>query len=581
MCGILGYTSQLEFLEYNELVSMLKSLEYRGYDSWGMSYLKNNQISLIKNVGKIPELEKNDDKTNLALGHTRWATHGGVTVNNAHPHMSQNKKITLIHNGIIENYESLKSKLINYQFKGQTDSEVIANYLEKYLDDNSIMESFFSILKLLNGTYALSFILENKNKIYFARKDSPLVLGISENGNFLSSDVTSFYTKTKNVVYLEDGDYGYISGNKFKIYNNGIEVHRDISKIDWDIEKANKGDFEHFMLKEISEQADVVTNIVNQDMSNISRIINNIKEKNVYIVACGTSYNAGLAASYEFLKNGKMVQVIQAHEFKNYHNFIDKNTAIIAISQSGETIDLLDSIKSLKGIADIISVVNVKGSTLDRLSDYRIYMNVGPEVAVLSTKSYTASLSILFLIANSINSTNVDNSVVSLKEIIRNIYYLTSDSARKYTKELAQMLKYSKSLFTIGRGRDYATAMEAALKIKEVSYIHAEGFAGGEIKHGPIALIENNSPCIVFVPNNNPEEILSNAQELKARGGFIIGISEKNHSVFDYWIKVIGNDKYSPILKTIPCQILAYYLAVLKGHDPDKPRNLAKSVTVK
>ena len=354
MCGILGYTSQLEFLEYNELVSMLKSLEYRGYDSWGMSYLKNNQISLIKNVGKIPELEKNEDKTNLALGHTRWATHGGVTVNNAHPHMSQNKKITLIHNGIIENYESLKSKLNNYQFKGQTDSEIIANYLEKYLDDNSIMESFFGILKLLKGTYALSFILENKNKIYFARKDSPLVLGISENGNFLSSDVTSFYTKTKNVVYLEDGDYGYISGNEFKIYNNGIQVQRDISKIDWDIEKANKGDFEHFMLKEISEQADVVSNIVNQDMSNIITVINKIKEKNVYIVACGTSYNAGLAASYEFLKNGKMVQVIQAHEFKKYHKFIDKNTAIIAISQSGETIDLLDSIKSLKGVSDII-----------------------------------------------------------------------------------------------------------------------------------------------------------------------------------------------------------------------------------
>ena len=581
MCGILGYTSHLEFLEYNEIVSMLKSLEYRGYDSWGMSFLKNDKINLIKDIGKIPELEKKDHKTNLALGHTRWATHGGVTVNNAHPHISQNNKITLIHNGIIENYESLKSRLINYKFKGQTDSEVIANYLEKYLDQNSTMESFFEILKLLKGTYALSFILENRNKIYFARKDSPLVLGIGKNGNFLSSDVTSFYTKTKDVVYLEDGDYGYISGNKFKIYNNGIEVHRDISKIDWDIEKANKGDFEHFMLKEISEQAEVVNNIVNQDMSNISGIINNIKKKNIYIVACGTSYNAGLAASYEFLKHGKMVNVVHAHEFKKYHKFIDKDTAIMAISQSGETIDLLDAIKSMKGVADIISIVNVKGSTLDRFSDYRIYMNVGPEVAVLSTKSYTASLSILFLIANSINSNNINDSVISLKEIIRNIYYLTSNSARKYTKELAQMLKYSKSLFTIGRGRDYATAMEAALKIKEVSYIHAEGFAGGEIKHGPIALIEKNSPCIVFVPNNNPEEIISNAQELKARGGFIIGISEKNHAVFDYWIKVLGNDKYSPILKTIPCQILAYYLAVLKGHDPDKPRNLAKSVTVK
>ena len=580
MCGILGYVSEDTELSFEECLLMLKSLEYRGYDSWGLSYKKNNNINLIKEVGKIPLLE-NKDKSNLFLGHTRWATHGGVTKENAHPHLSMNGRVTLIHNGIIENYEDIKNKLVGYNYKGQTDSEILSNYLEKNLNNENTLNSFYGILNELKGTYAISFILENQNKLFFARKDSPLVLGISDKGNFLSSDITSFFNKTKKVVYLEDGDYGYISGNNFEIYNAGKIVHRETKIIDWDIEKASKGDFEHFMLKEISEQAEVVKNIVNQDMSNIENIINKIKNKKIYIVACGTSYNAALAASYEFLKNNKLVTVVQAHEFKKYHKFIDKETAILAISQSGETIDLLDSIKKLKGISDIISIVNVKGSTLDRISDYRIYMNVGPEISVLSTKSYIASLSILYLIANNISKLNLQDSLISLNEIIRNIFYLTSNSARKYTKELAQILKYSSSLFTIGRGRDYATAMEAALKIKEVSYIHAEGFAGGEIKHGPIALIEKNSPCIVFVPNNNPEEILSNAQELKARGGFIIGISEKNHEVFDYWIKVLGNDKYSPILKAIPCQILAYYLAVLKGYDPDKPRNLAKSVTVK
>jgi glucosamine--fructose-6-phosphate aminotransferase (isomerizing) len=524
MCGILGYVSDDTELSFEECLLMLKSLEYRGYDSWGLSYKKNNNINLIKEVGKIPLLD-NKDKSNLFLGHTRWATHGGVTKENAHPHLSMNGRVTLIHNGIIENYEDIKTKLIGYNYKGQTDSEILSNYLEKNLSNENILNSFYGILNELKGTYAISFILENQNKLFFARKDSPLVLGISDKGNFLSSDITSFFNKTKKVVYLEDGDYGYISGNNFEIYNAGKIVHRETKMIDWDIEKASKGDFEHFMLKEISEQAEVVTNIVNQDMSNIENIINKIKNKKIYIVACGTSYNAGLASSYEFLKNNKLVTVVQAHEFKKYHKFIDKETVILAISQSGETIDLL--------------------------------------------------------IANNISKLNLKDSIISLNEIIRNIFYLTSNSARKYTKELAQILKYSSSLFTIGRGRDYATAMEAALKIKEVSYIHAEGFAGGEIKHGPIALIEKNSPCIVFVPNNNPEEILSNAQELKARGGFIIGISEKNHEVFDYWIKVLGNDKYSPILKAIPCQILAYYLAVLKGYDPDKPRNLAKSVTVK
>ena len=578
MCGIVGYISNKEKLKLAKFMTMIKSLDYRGYDSWGVSHL-SDKINLIKEIGKIENTDL-PGESNLILGHTRWATHGGVTKENAHPHLSNDKNISLVHNGIIENYQELKSKLDGFNFSGQTDSEVLTNYIQYKLTEDTL-SSFAQILPDLKGTYAIGFLKRGENKIYFARKDSPLVLGIGKDEKILSSDVTSFFDRTKTVIYLEDGDYGYIEGNSVKIFNSGEEVERKKSTITWDIDKARKGEFEHFMLKEISEQVDVINQVLIQDSKNISSIVNDLKTKNIFMVACGTSYNAALAAEYEFLKQGIMPKVIRAHEFRSYSKFVDKNSIVLAISQSGETIDLIDALKSIKNSgAEIVSIVNVQGSTLDRMSDKRIYMNVGPEICVLSTKSYTASVSILMLLAGCITDT-YETSKANLTEIIRQIYYLTSENSRKYTKELSQLLRYTKHLFTIGRKRDYPTAMEAALKIKEVSYIHAEGFAGGQIKHGPIAMIENGTPCIVFVSNKNNSEILSNAQELKSRGAFIIGVSDKNHDVFDFWIKVIGPDKYSPILRTIPIQILAYYLAVLKGLDPDKPRNLAKSVTVK
>jgi len=578
MCGIVGYISNKEKLKLAEFMMMIKSLDYRGYDSWGVSHL-TDKINITKEIGKIENTDIQGE-SNLILGHTRWATHGGVTKENAHPHLSNDETISLVHNGIIENYQDLKSKLVGFNFSGQTDTEVLTNYIQSKLNEDTL-SSFVDVLSELKGTYAIGFLKRGENRIYFARKDSPLVLGIGSNENFLSSDVTSFFDKTKTVIYLEDGDYGYIEGNSVKIFNSGEEVERKKSTITWDIDKAKKGEFEHFMLKEISEQVDVINQVLMQDSKNISSIVDDLKTKKIFMVACGTSYNAALAAEYEFLKQGIMPKVIRAHEFRSYSKFVDKNSIILAISQSGETIDLIDALKSIKDSgAEIVSIVNVQGSTLDRMSDKRIYMNVGPEICVLSTKSYTASVSILMLLAGCINDT-YKNSKADLTEIIRQIYYLTSENARKYTKELSQLLRYTKHLFTIGRKRDYPTAMEAALKIKEVSYIHAEGFAGGQIKHGPIAMIENGTPCIVFVSNENNSEILSNAQELKSRGAFIIGVSNKNHDVFDFWIKVIGPDKYSPILRTIPIQILSYYLAVLKGLDPDKPRNLAKSVTVK
>jgi len=578
MCGIVGYISKKEKLQLSEFMQMIKSLDYRGYDSWGISYL-TEKINILKDVGKLTNTNL-PGESNLIIGHTRWATHGGVTKENAHPHLSNDENISLVHNGIIENYQEIKNNLKGFNFKGQTDTEVLTNYIQSELDGDTL-ESFEKVLSKLKGTYAISFLKKGEDRIYFARKSSPLVLGIGKEFNFVSSDVTSFFEKTKKVIYLEDGDYGYIEDNKIKIFNSGSEVERKKSTITWDIDKAKKGEFEHFMLKEISEQVDVIKHVLMQDKDNILSISKELKNKKLFMVACGTSYNAALAAEYEFLKKGIMPKVIRAHEFKNYSKFVDENSIILAISQSGETIDLIDALKSIKNSGtEIISIVNVQGSTLDRMSDKRIYMNVGPEICVLSTKSYTASVSILMLLAGCMNE-SYETIKEELNEINRHIYYLTSENARKYIKELSQLLRYTNHLFTIGRKRDYPTAMEAALKIKEVSYIHAEGFAGGQIKHGPIAMIENGTPCIVFVPNDNSDEILSNAQELKSRGAFIIGVSDTNHNVFDFWIKVRGPDKFSPILRTIPIQILAYYLAVLKGLDPDKPRNLAKSVTVK
>jgi glucosamine--fructose-6-phosphate aminotransferase (isomerizing) len=582
MCGIVGYSSTSNSIELSKFVSMIKSLDYRGYDSWGFTFKDENQLKTERQLGKITTPNQQGSAT-FVIGHTRWATHGKVTENNTHPLTSNSNNISLVHNGIIENHQELRNKLKDngFNFYGETDSEVIPNLIEFNLrTSESVLGAFKKTLDELKGTFAITFLHNKSKKIFFARRDSPLTIGVDKDSLIVSSDVTSFIDRTKKVIYLEDGDYGYVN-SEIKIFNKEKEVHREISEIDWDVSKAKKGDFKHFMLKEISEQVDTVKQALIQDSKLIEKITNELKSSEVYIVACGSSYNAAKAAEGEFLKNGLIPRIIHAHEFEQYEKFLSVDSTILAISQSGETLDLINAAKIAKSRgAKINAIVNVKGSSLARLSDKNIFMNVGPEICVLSTKSYTAQVAILMLLASSLIK-KPNESKQEIEEIVRHIYYLTSESARKHTKELSQILRYSNHIFTIGRGRDYATAMEAALKIKEVSYIHAEGFAGGEIKHGPIAMIEHGTPCIVFVPNKNNQDILSNAQELKSRGAFIIGISEKKDEVFDYWIKVLGPDKFSPILRIIPIQALSYYLAIMKGLDPDKPRNLAKSVTVK
>lgn len=583
MCGIIGYLGK-NAIEI--VINGLKKLEYRGYDSAGIGYILNKKLFVEKNVGKIDEVFSKFDlsvKSSIAIGHTRWATTGKVTKENAHPHTDCKNEIAIVHNGIIENHNELRKELIKkgHVFKSETDSEVIAHLIEEGID-KGFESAFMKAIKKLEGSYAILAISKNENKIIGARKESPLIVGVADDGYFIASDVPSFLEETKKVIYLYDGDV-VIVNDGIKIYNKGIEVKREIDSIGWDAEQAKKGVFKHFMMKEISEQANVIKRAILQDEKIIYEIVDAIKNaKGIYFVGCGTAYHACLEGSYIFSKVAKAhVNVCYAHEFPNYVHFITPQSLVIAISQSGETADTLAAIRAAKEKgARVISIVNVAGSTLVRESDKVLLQHAGPEICVLSTKSYTSQLAILVLLAYTLAG-RLKEGKSKLKELIRYIYYLTSKNTQEHVKKLAERLKDVKDIYIIGRGLQYPTALEAALKIKEVSYIHAEGFAGGELKHGIIALIEEGTPCIVFTSKETEKEIINNAEELKARGAYIIGIGPKNNEVFDFFIKVRESEEANSICQIIPIQILAYQLAILRGYDPDKPRNLAKSVTVK
>jgi glucosamine--fructose-6-phosphate aminotransferase (isomerizing) len=435
----------------------------------------------------------------------------------------------------------------------------------------------------LEGNYAILAIHEGDNYIVASRKGSPLVVGVAKNGYFAASDIPAFLEHTKDIVYLYENDF-VVMGEGITFYNlKEGPVIRKIYTVDWDVEQAKKGEFEHFMLKEISEQVDTVKKAIQQDKEIVEKICDAIKtSKGIFFVACGSSYHACLSSSYVFSKvAGIHVNVVLGSEFPNYTHFLNENSLIIAVSQSGETADVLEAVKEAKKKGSkVISIVNVMGSSLTHHSDEFLLLNAGPEICVLSTKTYTSQLALLTLIAYSL-AEDYETGKDKLEFLWNVIYYLTSANMRDSLKKLSERLKDTDHLFTIGRGLQYPTAMEAALKIKEVSYIHAEAFAGGELKHGTIALIEKGTPCIVFVGEGNEKEILSNAMEIKSRGGYIIGVAEKNNEIFDFFIKVPGANCMSPIIQIIPIQILSYQLAVLRGCDPDKPRNLAKSVTVK
>lgn len=591
MCGIIAYVGQKNCAPI--ILNGLRRLEYRGYDSAGVATV-GSDLQIRKDVGRVDQINSKLDFESMpgtiGFGHTRWATHGGVTQKNAHPHVSNNGKIAVIHNGIVENFQELKRFLQQngFTFYSDTDTEVIPNLIEYEMKNGkNFVEATKLALKKIEGYYAVLALNSGERKIVASRRGSPLVVGIGDKETFLASDIPAFLDSTKNVMYLYDYDFIVADDSGISQVFNLKEwkpVERKIYKIDWDIEQAKKGNFDHFMMKEIMEQVDTVERAMKQDEKALLEISNDFKQaKGIFFVAAGTAYHACLAASYIFSRIAKMhINVVLSSEFKNYTDFLNSNTLVVAISQSGETIDTIEAATIAKEkTCKVISVVNVVGSSLTRHADKTLLINAGPEIGVLATKSYTSQVALLALLAYATvgKISELKNKLNFLENVI---YYLTSERTRISIKELAEKLKNTNHIFAIGRGLQYATAMEAALKIKEVSYIHAEAFAGGELKHGTIALIEKGTPCIVFVSKENEKEIISNAIEIKSRGGYIIGISSENNPIFDFWLKVPeANSILTPICQIIPIQILAYQLAILKNLDPDHPRNLAKSVTVK
>ncbi|MBT7903039.1 glutamine--fructose-6-phosphate transaminase (isomerizing) [Candidatus Woesearchaeota archaeon] len=582
MCGIIGYMGEEAALPI--IIEGLQKLEYRGYDSFGFAIENDLHIQTQKFIGSITENKSliSNITGNTGIGHTRWATHGPVCKKNAHPHLSSNKKFIIVHNGIIENFEEIKSNLNKkgFEFYGDTDTEVIAKLIEeKYNQCQNVKQAIQQSLDLIKGAYAIAVVNEiNPNNIFLACKDAPLKLGISDTGIYFASDPIGFLRHTNQVITLEDNDFVEINNKTYTITNNGEVIQRNINNIEWQQKTAEKNDFNHFMLKEIHEQSKNLKNV----FQNSNTTINNIKQllknaRRVLIIGCGTAYHAGLVLKNKLLSKGIIAESIIASEFEQYKT-LTKDDVIVTFSQSGETADLLEVLKNIKKEkkCKVITITNVVQSTITRFSDEVIYLNQGPEIGVASTKAYTGMIAAIELLICE-NPLDFQTQIIKQQEIIAQII----SKQKKQLKIISEKLVAAQDIYLIGRGKNLVTALEGALKIKEISYIHSEGMAAGELKHGTLALIEKGVPVIVIAPTDEKfAETISNALEIKSRGGKIIGISDKPNNAFDEFIE-IPKTKFQEITTIIPLQMIAYNLAIKKGFNPDKPRNLAKSVTVK
>ncbi|HCW32000.1 MAG: glucosamine/fructose-6-phosphate aminotransferase, glucosamine-fructose-6-phosphate aminotransferase (isomerizing) [Candidatus Peregrinibacteria bacterium GW2011_GWF2_39_17] len=593
MCGIFGYLGPRNDAAHMALLG-LKNLEYRGYDSWGVACKTDHHLEIEKHIGKISEVtnlktELEQADTHLAIGHSRWATHGGVTENNAHPHLSQNGKIAIVHNGIIENYLELREELSakGFKFVSETDTETIGHLIEFYYQGN-FEQAFAKAIQRLQGRYAVLAIHKDHNLILAARKGSPLIVGVgsTENEFFIGSDVPAFLQYTNRVMYLDDDQMVIIgeNGAYFLEISTKQVVEKRIITLDLDLESAEKGSFPHFMIKEIMEQKETIQRAINQDTKTIEILAEAIRKAHgTFFIGCGTAGKVALAGSYLFSRIAKKhVNFTFGSEFASYQDFLNEKALLVCISQSGETADTLEAIEvaKKKGVT-VASIVNVESSTMARTSDIVLPIKAGPEKAVASTKATTSQLAILTLLAYA-TANRLKEGQYLLVSTAGEINDMLNPRYEDHIRKLADQIKEVESMYIIGKGLNYAIALEAAIKLQEVSYIHAEGFAGGELKHGPIALISQGTPCIAIVANDETKaDILGNAMEVKARGGYIIGISPDNSEIFDYWIKVPDGGNTSPIVNIIPIQILAYHLAIVRKNNPDMPRNLAKSVTVK
>ncbi|MDP2649291.1 MAG: glutamine--fructose-6-phosphate transaminase (isomerizing) [bacterium] len=587
MCGIFGYVGKQD--NAGEIVlEGIKLLEYRGYDSWGVAVKKGKAIAMEKYVGKIGDAKIKLPKSNIGIGHTRWATHGGVTVLNAHPHMDCKRQIAVIHNGIVENYEELRKILIQkgHKFVSETDTEVIAHLAEEYLKKEGFASAVRDTFNNLKGLNAVIILNSSSREIVAAKTGSPLVVGINSHGFFVASDTSGILKHTNKAIFLEDNQM-VILGDKLKLINlpEGKEIKPNFQTVTWKFEQAEKGQFKHFFLKEISEQPKIVNNIAlyyKEETKKLANLIDNAF--GTFMVACGSASYSALAGTYLFSRIAKKhINFSIGSEFEYIEDYITPKTLVIPISQSGESVDVIEPVvNAKKKKATIVAVVNVLGSTLYRVSDHKILLGAGVEKSVVATKSLTAMLAVLMLTAYTLAKKQKEGEIL-LEKAAENIKIVLQKKYIDKIKLLAEELKQKEHIYVIGRGLSYAVALEVTLKLKEATYIHAEGFAGGELKHGVIALIEKGTPCIVIAPNDETyNDIISNATEIKARGGFIIGIGPRNNDIFDRFLETRDVKDATMIPQVVIAQLLAYYLALKRGiEDPDKPRNLAKSVTVK
>lgn len=596
MCGIFGYFGPRPDGAQMALRG-IKNLEYRGYDSWGIAAKVDGEIRLQKQVGKISEIESLradliEHPTHIAIGHSRWATHGGVTDENAHPHLSHKKEIALVHNGIIENYQELREELKRkgYEFRSETDTECMAHLIEYFMEHGKhpFEEAFKMAIQKIEGRYAILAMCKSENVLIAARKGSPLIVGVGKDDReyYIGSDVPAFYEHTNRVMYLDDSQMVVLDEHGAHFYDTKTQekIEKRVIELELNIENAQKGDHAHFMIKEIMEQKDTLRKAIDQSNGEIGKLADAIRDAfGTFVIGCGTAGKVALTGSYLFSRVAKKhINFTFASEFASHQDFLKEGTLLIAISQSGETADTLEAIEVAKRKGcKIASIVNVESSTMARVSDIVVPIKAGPEKAVASTKATTSQIAILTLLAYA-TAGKLQEGHQLLAATAGEINDMLNPRYEDHIRTLAEKIKHVESMYIIGRGLNYPMALEAAIKLQEVSYIHAEGFAGGELKHGPIALISEGTPCIAIVANDETRsDILSNAMEIKARGGYIIGVSPENAEVFDYWIRVPDAGNASPIVNIIPIQILAYHLAIIRQNNPDMPRNLAKSVTVK
>lgn len=606
MCGIVGYIGSKAAAPI--LINGLKKLEYRGYDSAGVAIFEDNAIKIIKSKGRLAILEdkvnENIPKGTIGIGHTRWATHGEPNDLNSHPHISHSGKIAVVHNGIIENYIELKEFLQaeGYEFVSETDTEVMAHLID-YHYKGDIVEAVINSINEVEGSYALGVICKDcDDKFVAARKDSPLVVGLGENENFIASDIPAILEYTRDVYILEDKEIVVLSSEEVKIFNNyGAEVKKEVFKVNWDVSAAEKSGYEHFMMKEMFEEPKVIRDTINprikdgsislDNISITSKDLDNIEK--IYIVACGTAYHAGVVGKYIIEKLARIpVEVDVASEFRYRDPLITDKNLVIIISQSGETLDTLFALREAKKKgARVLSIVNVVGSSIARDSNDVLYTWAGPEIAVASTKAYNTQLSALYLIALDFAMKKGQIDEGFYKEVIEELQTIPQAiesvlENREIVQKFAAEHYNAKSIFFIGRGLDYALSMEGSLKLKEISYIHSEAYAGGELKHGTIALIEEGTLVICPMTQDNlMDKMISNIREVKARGATVLAIAkESNKQVLkaaDVVVTIPDVDSLiAPIVAVTPLQLFAYYMAIQKGCDVDKPRNLAKSVTV-